>query len=42
MNSQPGTDWSYSDKGYFLLGLVIEKVINNLMPNFYKKHFLSR
>lgn len=26
LQSQPGTDWSYSDQGYFLLGLVIESV----------------
>ncbi|WP_339749279.1 serine hydrolase domain-containing protein [uncultured Maricaulis sp.] len=26
MVSEPGTDWNYSDQGYFLLGLVIERV----------------
>lgn len=26
MESEPGTDWGYSDQGYFLLGLVIEEV----------------
>jgi CubicO group peptidase (beta-lactamase class C family) len=26
MHAEPGTDWHYSDQGYFLLGLVIERV----------------
>lgn len=26
LQSEPGTDWGYSDQGYFLLGLVIEQV----------------
>jgi CubicO group peptidase (beta-lactamase class C family) len=26
MHAEPGTDWNYSDQGYFLLGLVIETV----------------
>ncbi len=26
LQSEPGTDWRYSDQGYFLLGLVIEEV----------------
>ncbi len=26
MLSEPGTDWSYSDQGYFLLGVIVESV----------------
>ena len=26
LEAEPGTDWGYSDQGYFLLGLVIEQV----------------
>ncbi len=37
----PGTDWQYSDQGYFLLGLVIERVTGNTFESFLQERFLE-
>lgn len=41
MKSEPGTDWSYSDQGYFLLGLIIEKVTQQGYAEFLQEAFFK-
>jgi len=40
MVSEPGTDWSYSDQGYFLLGIIIEAVTGQTYAEFMQSTFL--
>lgn len=37
----PGTDWSYSDQGYFLLGLVVEKVSGRSFEDHLQERFFE-
>lgn len=39
MIAAPGTDWEYSDQGYFLLGLVIEQVTGQSYATFLHERF---
>ena len=39
MVAEPGTDWTYSDQGYFLLGLVIEKVTGQTYADYMQDRF---
>lgn len=41
MQSESGTDWSYSDQGYFLLGLVIEKVTGQTYAQYLTDQFFT-
>jgi len=41
LNSTPGTDWKYSDKGYFLLGIVIEHVTGQSFEAVLKERFFD-
>ncbi len=41
MVSEPGTDWNYSDQGYFLLGLVIEAVTGHSFDNQLQATFFA-
>lgn len=41
MRSKPGEDWHYSDLGYFLLGLVIESVVNMDYSDFMHQRFFQ-
>ncbi len=34
LDFEPGTRWSYSNTGYFLLGLIVEKVAGKPLPQF--------
>lgn len=35
---EPGTDWSYSNSGYFLAGYIIEKVTGSTLRDYFMKH----
>jgi D-alanyl-D-alanine carboxypeptidase len=37
----PGTDYSYSDTEYILLGLIVEKVSGMFLHDFFRKHFFE-
>jgi D-alanyl-D-alanine carboxypeptidase len=39
MSSRPGTAWQYSDVGYFLLGMVIERASGRRYQDFLTDHF---
>ncbi len=39
MVSEPGTDWNYSDQGYFLLGLVIEAASGMSYAEYMQQRF---
>lgn len=39
MIAEPGTDWNYSDQGYFLLGLVVESVTGQSYAEFMQSAF---
>jgi len=39
MVAEPGTDWSYSDQGYFLLGIIIEAVTRQTYAEFMQSTF---
>lgn len=41
MLSQPGTDWSYSDQGYFLLGVIIEAVTGEPYARYMQETFFK-
>ena len=41
MQSEPGTDWHYSDQGYFLLGLVIERVTGEAFSEFLRSRWFE-
>lgn len=41
MIAAPGTDWEYSDQGYFLLGLVIERVTGHSYAAFLRERFFE-
>jgi CubicO group peptidase (beta-lactamase class C family) len=38
---EPGTDWSYSNSGYFLLGMIIEKVAGVSYESYVQKNILD-
>lgn len=38
---EPGTDWSYSNTGFFLLGMIIEKVTGTTYEGYVQKHILD-
>ncbi|PYE34273.1 CubicO group peptidase (beta-lactamase class C family) [Idiomarina fontislapidosi] len=39
MLAEPGTDWNYSDQGYFLLGIIIEEVTEQSYANYMQENF---
>ncbi len=39
--AQPGTDWEYSDQGYFLLGLAIERAAGMPYAEFLRRRFFE-
>lgn len=39
MIAAPGSDWSYSDQGYFLLGIIIEAVTDQSYADFMQARF---
>lgn len=39
MIAEPGTDWNYSDQGYFLLGLVVESLTGQSYAEFMQATF---
>lgn len=41
MTAVPGTDWMYSDQGYFLLGLVLERVMGQSYAAFLQERFFE-
>ncbi len=41
MLSEPGTDWSYSDQGYFLLGVIIEEVTGRSFADYMQSTFFE-
>jgi len=41
MVAEPGTDWNYSDQGYFLLGVIIEEVTGQSYAEFMEATFFS-
>ena len=41
MIAKPGTDWNYSDQGYFLLGIVIEGVSGQSYSDFMQETFFE-
>ncbi|MEL6329691.1 MAG: serine hydrolase domain-containing protein [Planctomycetota bacterium] len=41
MVAEPGTDWHYSDQGYFLLGIVIEQVSGRPFAEFMEETFFG-
>lgn len=38
---EPGTDWSYSNAGYFLLGLVVEKVSGKSLHEYIRENIFN-
>lgn len=41
LNFVPGTDWAYSNSGYFLLGQVVERVSGRTLPEFVRERMLA-
>ena len=41
MDFQPGTNWNYSNTGYFLLTLILEKVSGEPYASFVRQHVLD-
>lgn len=41
MIAEPGTDWNYSDQGYFLLGLVIERVTGQSFADYMQAQYFA-
>lgn len=41
LDFKPGTKWSYSNTGYILLGMIIEKVSGQAYNDFFKKNILD-
>ena len=41
MTASPGTDWNYSDQGYFLLGLVIEAIAGTTFSEHMQDRFFD-
>ena len=39
MVAKPGTDWNYSDQGYFLLGIIIEEITRQPYTEFMQSTF---
>lgn len=39
MVAEPGTDWNYSDQGYFLLGVILEEVTGQSYAEFLQSTF---
>jgi CubicO group peptidase (beta-lactamase class C family) len=39
---EPGSDWSYSNSGYFLLGLIVEKVSGLPLGSYLQKNIFDR
>jgi CubicO group peptidase (beta-lactamase class C family) len=37
----PGTSWSYSNNGYFLLGYIIEKITGKTYAEYLEEHFFT-
>lgn len=38
MKVAPGTNWSYSNNGYFLLGYIIEKITGKTYPEYLEEN----
>lgn len=41
MHAKPGTDWNYSDQGYFLLGIIIEAVSRKTFAEYMHTKFFK-
>jgi CubicO group peptidase (beta-lactamase class C family) len=41
MIAKPGTDWNYSDQGYFLLGIIIEGITGQSYAEFMQETFFK-
>ncbi len=41
LDFKPGSEWSYSNTGYVLLGLVIEKLSGKSLNEFWQQHFFQ-
>ncbi|MCB2230423.1 serine hydrolase [bacterium] len=41
LDFEPGSDWKYSNSGYFLLGLIIEKVSDQSYEDYLQEHILG-
>ena len=41
MLSEPGTDWSYSDEGYFLLGVIVEAVTGQTFDEYMQAEYFE-
>ena len=41
MDFAPGTDWNYSNSGYFLLGVIVEKVSGMSYPEYVETQFFK-
>lgn len=41
MIAKPGEDWNYSDQGYFLLGIIIERITGQSYAEFMQQRFFN-